>query len=358
GPGQAVATSLDDLQAKAAAVHEALPWIKRLSGCTVVVKYGGAAMGTAGFDAFVDDVVLLRYVGVDVIVVHGGGPEVSQFMTRFGKEPVFVDGHRVPDAETMDLARMVLVGRVNKTLVGRINTHGRLAVGLSGEDGLLLVARPRVDPGGRDLGYVGDVAAVDPTALRALTDKGLVPVVATVAAGPGGQPYNVNADAAAGSLAGSLGAEKLVYLTDVEGLYADLDDPGSLLQQLTAAAIEAHLPRGEGTATGAPDESRDKGGSSLPEREAAVLWPTYVRPQVEFVRGQGVRLWDARGGEYLDFLGGVAVVAAGHAQPRVVEAVTAQLGTLGHTSNLYFTGPQVELAERLVGLFRGEPKVL
>ena len=244
GPGQPVAPSLDDLQAKAAAVHEALPWIKRLSGCTVVVKYGGAAMGTAGFDTFVDDVVLLRYVGVDVIVVHGGGPEVSQLMARFGKEPVFVDGHRVTDAETMDLARMVLVGRVNKTLVGRINTHGRLAVGLSGEDGLLLVARPRVDPGGRDLGYVGDVAAVDPTALRALTDKGLVPVVATVAAGPGGQPYNVNADAAAGALAAALGAEKLVYLTDVEGLYADLDDPGSLLQQLTVAEVEAILAEG------------------------------------------------------------------------------------------------------------------
>jgi acetylglutamate kinase len=237
--------SLDDLQAKAAAVHEALPWIKRLSGCTVVVKYGGAAMGTAGFDAFVDDVVLLRYVGVDVIVVHGGGPEVSQLMARFGKEPVFVDGHRVTDAETMDLARMVLVGRVNKTLVGRINTHGRLAVGLSGEDGLLLRARPRVDPGGRDLGYVGDVEAVDPTALRALTDKGLVPVVATVAAGPEGQPYNVNADAAAGSLAAALGAEKLVYLTDVEGLFADLDDPGSLLPQLGVAEVEAILGAGQ-----------------------------------------------------------------------------------------------------------------
>jgi acetylglutamate kinase len=184
-------------------------------------------------------------VGVDVIVVHGGGPEVSQLMARFGKEPVFVDGHRVTDAETMDLARMVLVGRVNKTLVGRINTHGRLAVGLSGEDGLLLQARPRVDPGGRDLGYVGDVEAVDPTAMRALTDKGLVPVVATVAAGPDGKPYNVNADAAAGSLAAALGAEKLVYLTDVEGLYADLDDPGSLLEQLTVEEVEAILASGK-----------------------------------------------------------------------------------------------------------------
>jgi acetylglutamate kinase len=236
--------SLDELAAKASAVHEALPWIKRLAGRTVVVKYGGAAMGTPGFDAFVDDVVLLRYTGVDVVVVHGGGPEVSQLMTRFGKQPVFVDGHRVTDAETMDLVRMVLVGRVNKVLVGRINTHGRLAVGLSGEDGLLLVARPRVDPGGRDLGFVGDIEAVDPTALRALTDKGLVPVVATVAAGPGGQPYNVNADAAAGALAAALGADKLVYLTDVEGLYADLDDPGSLIPQLTVDEVEALLAGG------------------------------------------------------------------------------------------------------------------
>ena len=237
GPGQPVATSLDDLQAKAAAVHEALPWIKRLSGCTVVVKYGGAAMGTAGFDAFVDDVVLLRYVGVDVIVVHGGGPEVSELMTRFGKEPVFVDGHRVTDAETMDLARMVLVGRVNKTLVGRINTHGRLAVGLSGEDGLLLVARPRVDPGGRDLGYVGDVEAVDPTALRALTDKGLVPVVATVAAGPEGQPYNVNADAAAGSVAAARAAEKAA---GPQSAYMVLDALNTVLH-VVGLALE-HLP--------------------------------------------------------------------------------------------------------------------
>ena len=242
--GAPVNQSLDELAAKAAAVHEALPWIKRLAGRTVVVKYGGAAMGTAGFDAFVDDVVLLRYVGVDVVVVHGGGPEVSRLMTRFGKQPVFVDGHRVTDAETMDLVRMVLVGRVNKVLVGRINTHGRLAVGLSGEDGLLLVARPRVDPGGRDLGFVGDVEAVDPTALRALTDKGLIPVVATVAAGPGGAPYNVNADAAAGALAAALGAEKLVYLSDVEGLYADLDDPGSLIRQLTVDEVEALLAGG------------------------------------------------------------------------------------------------------------------
>jgi len=252
-----------DLQAKAAVLHEALPWIKRFTGRTVVVKYGGAAMsGASGlgqpkagpsaapseegslFDSFVDDVALLRYVGVDVVVVHGGGPEISQMMARFGKEPEFVDGLRVTDADTMDLVRMVLVGRVNKALVGRFNTHGRLAVGLSGEDGLLVTARPRRDPQGRDLGFVGDVDTVDPTALRALTAEGLIPVVATVAAGPGGQPYNVNSDAVAGALAAALAAEKLVYLTNVEGLYVDLDDPGSLVKRATLPELEALLAAG------------------------------------------------------------------------------------------------------------------
>jgi acetylglutamate kinase len=238
-------TSLDDLQAKAAAVHEALPWIKRLSGSTVVVKYGGAAMGdSAALDTFVDDIVLLRYVGVDVVVVHGGGPEITQMLDRLGVRSEFVGGHRVTGAEAIDVVRMVLVGRVNKALVGRLNTHGRLAVGLSGEDGLLITARPRLDPAGRDLGFVGDVEAIDPTALRALTGAGLIPVVATVAAGPGGQPYNVNADTAAGAMAAALAAEKLVYLTDVPGLYADLGDAGSLISQTTAAEVKALLDSG------------------------------------------------------------------------------------------------------------------
>ena len=250
----------EELQAKAAVLHEALPWIKRFAGHTVVIKYGGAAMAppaspengqgeaaapvAADLDSFVDDVVLLRYVGVDLVVVHGGGPEISRAMEQLGKRPVFVEGQRVTDADTMDLVRMVLVGRINKTLVGRLNRHGRMAVGLSGEDGLLITARPRRDPGGRDLGFVGDVEAVDPTALRALTRVGLIPVIATVAAGPGGQPYNVNADAVAGAVAASLDAEKLVYLTDVEGLYRDLSDPGSLYSRMTLAEVEGLLADG------------------------------------------------------------------------------------------------------------------
>jgi acetylglutamate kinase len=236
---------VDLLQAKASVLHEALPWMRRFGGRTVVVKYGGNAMTDESLrDSFVADVALLRTVGVDVVLVHGGGPEISEAMRRLGKEPVFVQGQRVTDAETMDLVRMVLVGRVNKDLVGRLNRHGRLAVGLSGEDGLLIVARPRVDPAGNDLGFVGDVEAVDPTALRALTGAGLIPVVAGVAAGPGGQPYNVNADAVAGAMAAALGAEKVVYLSNVEGLYADPDDPGTLINRLTVAELERLLDSG------------------------------------------------------------------------------------------------------------------
>jgi acetylglutamate kinase len=188
--------------------------------------------------------VLLRYVGVDVVVVHGGGPEISRAMEQLGRSPVFVEGHRVTDAETMDVVRMVLVGRINKTLVGRINRHGRLAVGLSGEDGLLVTARRRRDPSGLDLGFVGDVDEVDPTALRALTGVGLIPVIATVAAGPDGLPYNVNADAVAGAVAASLDAEKLVYLTDVEGLYGDLSDPSSLYSWATLDDVDQLLSGG------------------------------------------------------------------------------------------------------------------
>jgi len=233
------------LQAKARVLHEALPWIRSFTGRTIVVKYGGNAMTDERLrDLFVEDVLLLRTVGVDVVVVHGGGPEITAAMRELGKEPRFVDGQRVTDAEAMDVVRMVLVGRVNKDLVGRLNRTGRVAVGLSGEDGLLITARKRIDPGGHDLGFVGDVESVDPTALRALTGAGLVPVVAGVAAGPEGHPYNVNADAIAAALAGALGAAKVVYLTNVEGLYADAGDPGSLIPKLDVGDLEAMLASG------------------------------------------------------------------------------------------------------------------
>jgi acetylglutamate kinase len=240
------AGDLKDLQAKAKVLHEALPWMRRVAGRTIVVKYGGNAMTDERLrDVFVDDVALLRAVGVDVVVVHGGGPEITEAMRQLGREAVFVDGQRVTDAATMDVVRMVLVGRVNKDLVGRLNRHGPVAVGLSGEDGLLLRAVPRIDPAGRDLGFVGDVAEVDPTALHALSAVGMVPVVAGVAAGPGGQPFNVNADAVAGAMAAALSAEKVVYLTNVEGLLADPADPGSVISRLDLKELDELLGSGK-----------------------------------------------------------------------------------------------------------------
>jgi acetylglutamate kinase len=232
-------------QAKLAVLHEALPWIRRVAGRTIVVKYGGNAMTDERLrDVFVDDVALLRAVGVDVVVVHGGGPEITEAMRRLGREATFVDGQRVTDAETMDVVRMVLVGRVNKDLVGRLNRHGPVAVGLSGEDGRMIRAVPRVDPAGRDLGFVGDVDAVDPTALHAIIAVGMVPVVAGVATGPGGQPYNVNADAVAGALAAALSAAKVIYLTNVEGLLQDPDDPASLVSRLSLGELDDALAAG------------------------------------------------------------------------------------------------------------------
>jgi acetylglutamate kinase len=206
---------------------EAMPYIRRFWGTTVVLKYGGAAMTSPRLqEEFAEDLVLLRLVGMKPVVVHGGGPDITRYMKRLGLEVNFVDGHRVTDAATMEIARMVLVGKVNKDIVGLINRHGGTAVGLSGEDGRLLRARPKqhLDAAGNevDLGYVGEVVEIDTGVLRLLAE-GAIPVVASVGSGEDGQAYNINADTVAGELAAALDAEKLVFLTDVEGLYENQD---------------------------------------------------------------------------------------------------------------------------------------
>jgi acetylglutamate kinase len=226
---------------KAAVLVEALPYIRRFAGRTVVVKYGGNAIsGPDDLALFAEDIVLMRTVGMRPVVVHGGGPQITDLMGRLGKVSEFRGGLRVTDAETVDIARMVLRGQVNPQVVGAINMHGPLAVGMSGEDAGMLEATAR-DP---ELGFVGDVTRVNPALLRRLLNEELIPVVATVAADASGQAYNINADTVAGAIAEALGAEKLVYLTDVEGLRRDVDDPSSLIRQTTADELDALLADG------------------------------------------------------------------------------------------------------------------
>jgi acetylglutamate kinase len=231
---------------KARILVEALPYIRRFAGATVVVKYGGNAIGGEGRNGaadlalFAQDIVLMRAVGMRPVVVHGGGPQISDLMSRLGKTTEFRDGLRVTDAETVDIARMVLRGQVNPQVVSAINVHGPLAVGVSGEDAGLLTARPR-NP---ELGFVGDVTDVNPTILERLLNEDLVPVVATIAADAAGQAYNINADTVAGVIAEALGAEKLVFLTDIEGLRRDVNDPSSLIRQTTADELDALMANG------------------------------------------------------------------------------------------------------------------
>ncbi len=223
---------------------EALPYIRRFAGKTIVVKYGGNALaGTSDHDAlkvFAEDIVLMRLVGLRPVVVHGGGPQISSLMARLGKTTEFRDGLRVTDAETVDIARMVLIGQVNPQLVAAINLHGNYAVGVSGEDAGLIKARRRDDR----LGFVGDVAAINPEILDGLLEDEFIPVIATIGTDETGQPYNINADVVAGAIAEALGAEKLVYLTDIEGLRRDVDDPGSLIRQTTADELAALVADG------------------------------------------------------------------------------------------------------------------
>jgi acetylglutamate kinase len=225
-----------DAGAKATILAEALPYIREFSGKTVVIKYGGNAMEDPDLaELFAQDVVLMRLVGMNPVVVHGGGPQISDLMRRLGKEPEFVDGLRVTDAETVDIVRMALVGKVNREIVASVNRHGSYAVGLSGEDAGLINVAARDEK----LGFVGDVRHIDPSIVERLIREELIPVVATVGVDDAGQAYNVNADTVAGAIAESIGAEKLVYLTNVAGLYGDLADEASLISRIDVDRLAA-----------------------------------------------------------------------------------------------------------------------
>jgi acetylglutamate kinase len=223
---------------------EALPYIRRFAGRTVVVKYGGNALaGTSEHDAlalFAEDIVLMHTVGIRPVVVHGGGPQINEMLSRLNIESKFVNGLRVTDEATMQVVQMVLNGNVNPQIVSAINVHGNVAVGLSGEDGRTLQVTAR----DASLGYVGDIEKVRTHVIDGLLADGLVPVLSTVGVDVNGQPYNINADTAAGAIAEALGAEKIVYLTDIAGLRKDIDDATSLIQRITVDELSALIADG------------------------------------------------------------------------------------------------------------------
>ena len=220
---------------------EALPYIREFHGKTVVVKYGGAAMTDPDLrEEFARDVVLLKYVGLNPVVVHGGGPDITNYMQRLGMDVSFVDGLRVSDADTVEVAKMVLVGKVNKDIVLRINRHGQAAVGLSGDDGRLFRASKQLAADGQDIGFVGRIDRVDVDVLNHIAQD-YIPVIASVAADLEGNSYNVNADEAAGAVARAMGAYKVMFLTDVEGWLRDPDDPASVVSEARADEVEVAL---------------------------------------------------------------------------------------------------------------------
>jgi acetylglutamate kinase len=240
---------------RAGVLVEALPYILRFWGKVVVIKYGGNVLapvdgepvasadevaGDEALASFAEDVVLMRSVGMLPVVVHGGGPQIGELMERLGKVPEFRNGMRVTDAETLEIASMVLIGKVNREIVSAMNVHGSLAVGLSGDDANMITATARDE----SLGFVGDVEVVDPSILHRLLAEGIVPVVATIAGDTKGQSYNINADAVAGAIAAALHAEKLVCLTDVTGLRSDPDDPSSRLSRVSVEEIDAMVASG------------------------------------------------------------------------------------------------------------------
>ncbi len=219
---------------------EALPYIREFHGRTVVIKYGGSAMRDDALrEAFATDVVLLKYVGLNPVIVHGGGPEITEYMERLGLEVRFHEGLRVSDAETVEVARMVLLGKLNSDIVQRLNRHGQPAVGLSGQDGTLFEVAPVANA--EQVGFVGSIEKVDIDVLNHIAED-YIPVVASSASDRGGQSYNVNADEAAGKIAAALGAHKAIFLTDVEGWLADAADESSLISRATVEEVEERLP--------------------------------------------------------------------------------------------------------------------
>ena len=370
-----------------ATLLEALPYIREFHGQTVVIKYGGAAMVDPELkEEFARDVVLLKYVGMNPVVVHGGGPDITAYMERLGMEVRFVDGLRVSDEATVEVAKMVLVGKQNKDIVLGINRHGQPAVGLCGDDGRLFTVRKRLAGGETDIGFVGDIETVDVDVLLHIAED-YIPVVASVGADVEGRSYNVNADAAAAAVAAALGALEGRLPHRRGGLarrprrsgQPNLGGHGAAGAREAVGGERRHAPEARGGGArargrrGSRAHPRRPSGALAPARavhrrgkrheavslaelqtlEREALMHTYARNPVEFVRGEGTRLWDDEGHEYLDFLTGISVAQLGHCHPGVVEAVREQAGQLMHVGNLFYTEPGIRLAQRLADLSLG-----
>ena len=364
------------------ALVKALPYIKRYTGKTVVIKYGGNAMIDEDLKKQVmEDIVLLWLIGVKIVLVHGGGPEISELMSKLGKKPEFVDGLRVTDKETVDIVQMVLAGKVNKTLVNLIEMYGGKAIGISGMDGKLIEATLKDER----LGYVGEVTKIHIEPVIDILEKGYIPVVSTLGCDSKGNTYNINGDTAAASIAGALDAERLIMMTDIAGVLMDKNDPSSLISEISIQ--EAEKLRMEGiisdgmipkvnccidalkkgvknvvvmdgrvphsilmellTDEGAGTMFTEKRDMTVKEKDSKYIAGTYNRFPVAISHGKGSVCWDENGKEYIDMGTGIGVTSFGYADDRWQAAVSDQAAKLQHASNLYYTEPCAVLAEKL-----------
>lgn len=367
---------------RAEVLTQALPYIKRYTGKTVVIKYGGNAMIDEQLKKQVmEDIVLLWLIGVKIVLVHGGGPEINDLMSKLGKKPEFIDGLRVTDKETVDIVQMVLAGKVNKTLVNMLETHGGKAIGLSGMDGKLIEATFKNEK----WGYVGEITKIHIDPVTDILEKGYIPVVSTLGCDSNGNTYNINGDTAAACIAGALGAERLIMMTDIAGVLRDKNDPSSLIPEISIYEAEKlykegiisdgmipkvnccidALKRGvknvvvmDGrvphsilmellTNAGAGTMFTEKRDMTIKEKDSQYIAGTYNRFPVVLSHGKGSLIWDENGKEYIDMGSGIGVTSFGIADDLWQAAVSNQAGKLQHTSNLYYTEPCAALAEKL-----------
>ena len=384
---------MDELLKKASVLVEALPYIQRFNRKIIVVKYGGSAMIDDQLKrSVIEDVTLLKLVGFKPIIVHGGGKEISRWVEKSGMEPKFVSGLRVTDEPTMEIAEMVL-NKVNKSLVQLVEQLGVLAVGISGKDGGMLKAVKKYADGA-DIGFVGEVEKVNPKILYDLLEKDFLPIVAPIGMDSEGNTYNINADDAACAIARTVSAEKLAFLTDIEGVYKDPEDKSTLISELTISEADTLIGSGyigggmlpklnncidaikngvsrvhilDGTVCCWKSlpikesarrlseirrqniimaENRNKNMNEYMTEAEQIILHTYNRFPVVFERGDGVHLYNMQGKEYLDFAAGIGVMALGYNNAAYNEALKAQIDKLLHTSNLYYNTPIIEASKK------------